>query len=544
MYFLSFVLKMKLSNLTVFLLLLLAGCVYITGMQIPIMGVDAAQYASMSQQLLQDGNVLELRNRDFEYLDKPPLLFWLSAGSISVFGVNSFAYKLPSVLALLLAVFATFRFCRLEHSRETSLLAALILMCSQAFFIMANDCRTDNLLIGFSMLAVWKLAAYLKNRNNRDLYFGFVAVGLAMLAKGPLGLVFTGFTIGSMMLYLGKKAPINWRWLWAIPIIAVILLPMCIGLYRQHGSKGLEFYFWTQSFGRITGQSRWSNNTDPFFLIHSFIWAFLPFILIFIAAVSRKIKALFSSNNLIWMDYVNLGGFFLTMFALSLSRYKLPHYIFIICPLASVMVATYLAEIQKKATIQRLQIIQSVLLVLLAIGAVAFVTFFNNHWSWLQLAFILPLLGLAWLIYTRFSHTLRIVLLSLLVIMFVNIELNTQFYPKLMSYQSSSEVAFYIKENNIPVDQVAGFHCYGHAFSYYLDNIMPLYGTLEQIDAMKRPAYLYTNQRGLDTFNNNQIENTVLEEFDEYKVSILTGRFLNPKTRPEVIKKRFLVKLP
>ncbi len=136
-------------------------CVYVIGMIVPVMEVDAAQYASISDQILHSKSFLQIKHRDFEYLDKPPLLFWLSAISIHFFGATSFAFKLPSVLGLLLAIYSTCRFCNLYYKKETSIVAATILANSQAFFIMSNDCRTDNLLIGFSCFAIWKISSYI-----------------------------------------------------------------------------------------------------------------------------------------------------------------------------------------------------------------------------------------------------------------------------------------------------------------------------------------------------------------------------------------------
>ena len=98
-----------------YLLIFVILCTYVAGMFVPIMEVDAAQYASISDQLLHGKSILQIKHRHFEYLDKPPLLFWLSAVSIKIFGISSFAYKIPSVLGLLLGVFSTYMFCNLYY---------------------------------------------------------------------------------------------------------------------------------------------------------------------------------------------------------------------------------------------------------------------------------------------------------------------------------------------------------------------------------------------------------------------------------------------
>lgn len=229
----------KITPLSV-LILVLTVITYMVGMTIPIMEIDAAQYASISDQILHNNSFLEIKHRHTEYLDKPPLLFWLSAITIKLFGVNSFAFKIPSVLSLILAAYSIYKFSTIYYSKKTAWMAAIILMNCQAFFIMSHDCRTDNLLIGFSCLAIWKITSYIENRRFTELIIGFFAIGFAMLAKGPLGLIFPGFTLGAILFTKNNIKALNWKWLIGLPIIALVLLPMSIGLYTQHGMKGLE----------------------------------------------------------------------------------------------------------------------------------------------------------------------------------------------------------------------------------------------------------------------------------------------------------------
>ncbi|MEO0008670.1 MAG: hypothetical protein RJA20_2866, partial [Bacteroidota bacterium] len=58
-----------------------AGLLFIAiaGLFLDIMDVDAAQYASIALEMTQNGSWLQVMHRGADYLDKPPLLFWLSA---------------------------------------------------------------------------------------------------------------------------------------------------------------------------------------------------------------------------------------------------------------------------------------------------------------------------------------------------------------------------------------------------------------------------------------------------------------------------------
>jgi len=532
--------KHKIYYLLIFVIL----CTYIAGMFVPVMEVDAAQYASISDQVLHSNSILQIKHRDIEYLDKPPLLFWLSAVSIKLFGVNSFAYKIPSVLGLLLGVFSTFKFCNLFYKKETSLAAATILASCQAFFSMANDCRTDNLLIGFACFSIWKISSYITRGKSADLFLGFAGIGLAMLAKGPLGLVFPAFTIGSMLITNKNYKAINWKWLLAIPIISLLLLPMCIGLYKQHGKEGLEFYFWTQSFGRITGQSEWKNNTDPLFFVHSFLWCFLPFTIIFLAAIYSSIKDLFRNKSQFKsIEYGSIGGFILTMIALSFSRYKLPHYIFIVCPLAAAICSGYLVEKSKTLNIRVLYLIQNIFLLILLIFSVVLIYFFNQSYPIYYFIAFMAVIYISWLFWKHFDMRKSIVLISVLTFTFVNLEFNTLFYPELLKYQSSSEAAFYIRDKQLNHNKVVGYNAYGHALSFYLDTIVPFYWDFGDVKKMESGTIVYTNNDGLLEMGKNDINFQVIKTFDEFHVTLLKFQFLNPDTREEAITKRHLIML-
>ena len=87
--------------------------VHLLGMSlIDIMEVDAAQYASISQEMLQTGEYLQVHHRYADYLDKPPLLFWVTSLSYKLFGISNFTFRLPSFLFLLIGLYATYHLGR------------------------------------------------------------------------------------------------------------------------------------------------------------------------------------------------------------------------------------------------------------------------------------------------------------------------------------------------------------------------------------------------------------------------------------------------
>ncbi|MEZ4915455.1 MAG: hypothetical protein R2836_00550 [Chitinophagales bacterium] len=70
---------------------------------------------------------------------------------------------------------------------------------------------------------------------------------------------------------------------------------MLLGLHQQFGMHGIRFYFWEQSFGRITGENVWQNDATKFYFLHNIAWAFIPYTFFLIVAL---IQSIFNFKNL------------------------------------------------------------------------------------------------------------------------------------------------------------------------------------------------------------------------------------------------------
>ena len=125
--------------------LLFSLVVCITGMiYIPLMDIDAAQYALISREMLVRNSFLQVFENGKDYLDKPPMLFWLSAISLKIFGIYDWAYRIPSMLFAIISVYSTYRFTILYYQKTIAQLSAMVLATSQAFFTTghpAPSCR-------------------------------------------------------------------------------------------------------------------------------------------------------------------------------------------------------------------------------------------------------------------------------------------------------------------------------------------------------------------------------------------------------------------
>jgi len=542
--------------------------VLVRGLFIEVMDVDAAQYASIAMEMGQRNSWLQVLHRGGDYLDKPPLLFWASAASMRLFGLHTWAYKLPSLLGALAGVYAIYRFSKLFYTEQTARHAAFMLASSVGWLVICNDVRTDTLLLGMTTCAIWQLAEYVQFSRIKNLLLAALFVGLAMLAKGPIGLVMPAFAIGAhLLLRRDWRHLFQWPWLLGLGVVAVVLAPMSWGLYQQFdlhpekvvndrsGVSGLWFFFWEQSFGRITGGNAWKNDTTSLYFLHVYWWAFLPWPWLLSGALWQRLREVVGQKFYLPNadEAYSLGGFLLTFVALSQSQYKLPHYIFITLPWAAVLVARWLNRpvmAENGATQRRWVVGQYCMLAVLALASFLLAGFVFPTWNpliWLPILSIFGWLGLR-IFKNPFPENLADVLIqrSILALIGAVFVLNFHFYPHLLPFQSTSTVAQWAKQNGIPANHLVAYHRHGHALDFYSGQILPCWDTPDEVRNKVKssgPLWVYTDKYGYNQLDRAGLRYSLVAAFPHFQVTLLKVEFLNPATRPQTLDEIFLLKI-
>lgn len=550
-------------------LLAFIAVVYLLGSTVDIMDIDASQYAAMSREMLESGSYLQVYEHGKDYLDKPPLIFWLSSWSMKLFGVGNFGYKFPSFLFALLAIYSTYRFAQLFYSENIAKLAALILASTQALFLITNDCRTDTLLIGAVSFTFWQLAAAFLSQKWTHFLWGFVGIGVGMLAKGPIALILPCMGFGTH--FIIKKEFKNFlriEYLWGVVVIGLVLLPMCIGLYQQFdmhpekvvnektGTSGLRFFFWTQSFGRITGENVWRNDAYFTFLFETMLWSFAPWILYFILDLGitfvnlfRKEPILTSLSN---QEYISFGAVILGYISLASSKYQLPHYIFVIYPMAAVMTARVVDALMFKNTVTQsvvaqdalkgvgakvLNIVQWVIVALLVILPFAVLSYIfpANNLMWGSVSVSVGLLAFSII---RHRH---LFLATVQAVTVLNIFISLYFYNELLEYQEGSVVGKYIHKTGV---EKGKFFTYKYpvtsSLQFYAQRI------IQEKDSVNEVAigdWLLTDEKGVAELQNAHWDVKFEETGNVFPVALMTPEFVNAQTRDNTLGQYFLVKI-
>lgn len=162
-----------------------------------------ARYAAIAQQMVVSNHWLvpqiNLGAGQEPFWGKPPLHFWLTAISFSIFGFTESAARLPALLAALGITVLIFAFCRRFFSRETALTALLVMFSSFIFILLSGASMTDMTLTLAITGSLVSFAFATHSHAEKANYWGyafFLFLAIGMLTKGPIAIVFSGAKIG------------------------------------------------------------------------------------------------------------------------------------------------------------------------------------------------------------------------------------------------------------------------------------------------------------------------------------------------------------
>ena len=176
------------------LILLVAGLViFFYRLGVPgLMDPDEGRYAEIAREffVLGDWGIPHLNL--LPYLEKPPLVYWLTALSFKVHGFTELAARLPSAVSALGGVFLAYGLGRAFWGPGPGVLGALVLASTAGYVVLGRILTLDmafalclNLGIGLGYLA-------LSRGQNRLWPWAYLALALAVLTKGPVALVLAG----------------------------------------------------------------------------------------------------------------------------------------------------------------------------------------------------------------------------------------------------------------------------------------------------------------------------------------------------------------
>ncbi len=527
--------------------LLLVMIAWIFGLFIDLTG-DAGLYASISRQMADSGNWLDLKINGQPYDQKPHLLFWLAGLGIQLFGNTNMGFKLFPFLFGLTGLYFTYRLAKLLFSRTAGKLAALFAGTSQLFFLYFMDIHTDTVLQTAVILSLWQFAEYMKSKKTLHFILGFTGTGLAMLTKGPVGAVLPFFFVFFYLLLKNDYRQLfNPKWLVGITLVMLIISPSLYHLWEHFGTEGFWFYFIDNNIGRVSGKVAGSS-TDPFYYLYNLLWAFLPWTIPVIAGLAAEVNTWFRGRNFYPYSAALLAGVLVLFFIYSIARGKAPNYIMMLMPPLAVVAAGRVQHFasrapKSKALLIYIQGFVLAIMVLLLFTS-AFIIQGNKR---ILLVFLGALALVVALFYVRAeSQKLKqLTFISLIIAASFNLLLNNVVLPALFEYQGARQALRLFEEQRTSNGVLKNLHLEEYELFYWADVPVENFSTWEEFYTFldKEEPWIYTNKIGLTVVEKLKEQVDTVFIIPQRGMNEISFQFLNPDTRRESLKNNYLIKV-
>ncbi|NBB70394.1 MAG: phospholipid carrier-dependent glycosyltransferase, partial [Alphaproteobacteria bacterium] len=219
---------------------------------LPVMDRDEARYAQAAKQMLESGNLVDIRFQDDARLVKPAGVYWLQAASAAAFGgpdAPIAAYRLPSLVAAVAAVVLTAWFGARLFGAGVGLAAGLLLTTALVVQVEARTAKTDAVLLATILVAQVALARIALDRGRAfvgaPLVF-WLAQGAGLMVKGPIITLVSGTTLLAWGLWQRDRDLVRRLRLGpGVAVMLAVLAPWIVLITLEHG-----WAFYQQALGR------------------------------------------------------------------------------------------------------------------------------------------------------------------------------------------------------------------------------------------------------------------------------------------------------
>lgn len=325
-----------------FLLLACASLFFLPLTSRALWDSDEGRYAEIAREMLELKDWITPHLNYVVYFEKPPLLYWLTALSMALFGVNAFAARFWCAAFGVLTVGVTYLIGKHWKSEWCGLLAGSILATSLFFFVLTQFLVLDMALTFWMTLSLYAISRWVRETApaalRRFAVLLAVAVAGGVLTKGAVAVALPGAVLVLSVFFsrLGgriRRTP----WKGALGVCLLLSAPWFIAVSLKHPYFP-SFFFIHEHFARYLTTVH--HRSAPFYLFVPVVLAgFLPWT-VFLPSVARfwfwrrgaalKRDAV-GALLVIWAVFIFL--FF------SLSQSKLPPYVLPIFPALALLAA-------------------------------------------------------------------------------------------------------------------------------------------------------------------------------------------------------------
>lgn len=228
---------------------------------------DEGRYVGVAWEGLRSGQWLVPLLNGEPFFHKPPLFYWITEASLSLFGSSALAARTAPLLGGWMAAVSLWWLLRRWSGPALARVALLVLLAMPLTLLGSQYANLDMLVAGCVSATVCLAADALLRRQQglpwrRVLVAAHAVAGLGVLAKGLIGFVLPGLIV---MIWLA------WRRRWrdlpvlffppGLLVMAAVAAPWYVAMQMRF-PEFLHFFFVVQHFERFSGGG--FNNAMPF----------------------------------------------------------------------------------------------------------------------------------------------------------------------------------------------------------------------------------------------------------------------------------------
>ncbi len=290
----------------------------------PLFDLDEGAFTASTREMFLRGDFLSSYLLGEPRHDKPILIYWLQAASISLLGSGEFTWRLPSALASSLWILATYAFLHRLRGAQPALAGALIIATAAGVVIIMRAATADALLNLWLACAGYASWLWLLERDRRWLYLAWLALALGFLTKGPVALLIPGAAVLLWCVTRGDwRSALGWAFTPGPLLLFLVVAVPWFALQTWHEGPGfLTGFFLKHNLSRFDSPME-GHGGNLFYYLPVVLLSLLPHTGLLLLA-STRLKA-------IWRDELLRFGLLWFLFAFvlfSFSGTKLPHYIY------------------------------------------------------------------------------------------------------------------------------------------------------------------------------------------------------------------------
>jgi 4-amino-4-deoxy-L-arabinose transferase-like glycosyltransferase len=311
---------------------------------LPLFDVDEGAFSAATHEMLMRHDWITPTLYGVPRYDKPILIYWLQALSVSLLGLNEAALRLPSAVAATLWALAVFLFVRRVGSGREAVLAVAIMATSLLVPVIGKAAIADALLNLFLTCTMACVYLYYREGRRRFVRLAFAFMGLGFLTKGPVAVVIP-LVVSGLFFALRRDGR---RWLRAafdpagLALFVAIALPWYALEIAARGEEFIAGFFGHHNIGRFTGTME-GHGGGLLYYVPVVLLALVPYTAVFLKQWRRAKEWTRRDLELYLMLWF---GFVFVFF--SLSSTKLPHYILYGLTAVFILLALHFDELRHR----------------------------------------------------------------------------------------------------------------------------------------------------------------------------------------------------